>query len=221
MNLGSWLRFRVRRLLCGISVPEKPVFDSDATTAWFTSELARAQTYVEYGSGGSTVVAASLGLPFATCDSDKGYLLAVRRKIKRLGHAKPGQQTFRYAGLGPVTYWGTPLFCRPKTSHGIRRFRSYSDLPCDPRQIKGYTLVLIDGRFRVACALKAASALLALGVEFKILVDDYVGNDSYQSLSEHLHLQSNVGRMTVLRGPFRTDSKTIADCIREKELDPA
>jgi hypothetical protein len=220
MNLELWLRFRVRRALSGISVPEKPVFDSDSTTAWFTSELACAQTYVEYGSGGSTVVAAALGLNFATCDSDKAFLLSVKRKIERMGYANPERQTFRYTNLGLVTYWGAPLVSTPQTPRGIRRFQSYSDLPCDPTQISGYTLVLVDGRFRVACALKAASALLAIGVDFTIVVDDFVGNDSYRCLSEHLHLQDKVGRMAVLRGPFLTDGKIVADCIREKELDP-
>ena len=220
MNLGIWLRFRIKRALSGISVPDTPAFDSNASTAWFTAELARAQTYVEYGSGGSTVVAAALGLTFATCDSDEEFLLSVKRKIERMGYAKPDRQTFRYTNLGPVTYWGAPLFSSPKTLQGIRRFRSYSDLPCDPEQIRGYTLVLVDGRFRVACALKAASALLAMGVDFTIVVDDFVGNDSYRCLSEHLHLQDNVGRMAVLRGPFLTDREIVADCIREKELDP-
>lgn len=219
MSVAIWLKFTLKRMLLGVTVPEKPVFDCEASTSWFAAELSRADSYVEYGSGGSTVLAAALAVPFATCDSDKRFLSAVERKIKLLGYASPRQQIFRYAGLGPVTYWGTPLVTKPRSQRRIKMFRQYSELPCSPEWLKGEVLVLVDGRFRVACAFKAAKALSLGGLRYSVVVDDYATNDSYKLLERHIVLKQRVGRMAIFGDSLLSNEQQLTSAIAESELD--
>jgi hypothetical protein len=219
MSVAVWFRFTLKRALLGIAVPEKPVFDCEASTSWFAAQLSRVDSYVEYGSGGSTVLAAALAVPFATCDSDKRFLSAVERKIQLLGYASPRQQIFRYAGVGPVTYWGTPLVAKPRSQRRIMMFRQYSALPCSPEWLKGEVLVLVDGRFRVACALKAAKALSLGGLRYSVVVDDYATNDSYNVLERHIFLKQRVGRMAIFGDSFLSDEQQLISAIAESELD--
>jgi len=219
MSIAVWLKFRLRRALMGITVPENPVFDCEASTSWFAAELSRVDSYVEYGSGGSTVLAASLAVPFATCDSDKDFLSAVQRKIHFLGYASPERQIFRYAGIGPVTYWGTPLMTNPRSQRLLQMFRRYSEPPCNAEWLKGDVLVLVDGRFRVACALKIAQALSHFRMRYSIVVDDYTTNDSYKCLEQHLGLKQRVGRMAVFGDSLLSNEQHLGRAIGEYELD--
>jgi hypothetical protein len=219
MSVAIWLKFTLKRLLVGVTVPEKPVFDFEASTSWFAAELSRVDSYVEYGSGGSTVLAAALGVPFATCDSDRRFLTAVEHKIRLLGYASPERQIFRYAAIGPVAYWGTPVMVNPRSQRRLQAFRQYSDLPCSVEWLNGEVLVLVDGRFRVACTLKAAQELSRLGMHYSIVVDDYTTNESYRCLEQHIDLKKKVGRMAVFGDCLLSNEQHLRSAIGEYELD--
>jgi len=65
--------------------------------------------YLEYGSGGSTYLAAKLKKTFITIDSDKIFLDAVRKKIIRDGIYDDESQTYCHANIGPTKEWGQPI----------------------------------------------------------------------------------------------------------------
>ncbi|MCV7431896.1 hypothetical protein [Mycolicibacterium bacteremicum] len=202
------IKFLTERLFRGINAPMTPHFDSDETTAWFTDRLKGADCYLEFGSGGSTYLAAQLGVRFATVESDRKFLDAVRAQIEGHDLLRPSQ-IFHHADIGPTGRWGRPL--GRVDSERMQQFRRYSDAPtgfdCVP------DLVLIDGRFRVACALKAMSRYPAATV----IVDDFLGRPHYEILRNHADIRM-VGRMAVMES---WDPRGCHETLRLTETLPA
>lgn len=188
-----------------------PHFDSAESTEWFLELLGRSNHYVEFGSGGSTFQAAKLGLAFTSVDSDPKFLEAVEEKIAQAGYRRPNQ-TLRLSAIGKTGEWGYPQ--GEFTPQRIETFRRYSDLPSRPKP----DLVLVDGRFRVACALKAMK-LLKNDREWTLVIDDYVDRPHYHVLSEFAAIDF-VGRMALIRS-VRDIDLDLDEAIAKFEIDPA
>jgi hypothetical protein len=175
--MSSLLRFLYKQRFEGFEIPSEPGFDTSESTEWFLRRLAGSTTYLEYGSGASTLAAARCGVPFVTVDSDRFFLASVRRRIEQEGHSNPSTQAFVHADIGLTKGWGKPVILARPSGPRIRRFRRYSDVPTTalsgmPRPTPD--MVLVDGRFRAACALKALK-LCQKSPGSQVVVDDYVG----------------------------------------------
>jgi hypothetical protein len=190
----STARFLVDRYRHGFDVPDQPQFDDDGR-AYFLDRLTKASFYLEYGSGGSTVAAASLRKPFITVDSDRVYLESVRRKI---------------AHIGITTAWGYPLL-KTETPGRLVRWRNYAELPWT-YNIRP-DLILIDGRFRVHCALYSISRL----DDFEILFDDYASRPHYREVEKFAELEMR-GRLAVLK-PKHFDRTELLSSIKRFSRD--
>lgn len=202
------IKFIAERRIHGIEAPVEPHFDSVETTEWFSDELANARCYLEYGSGGSTYLAAKLGVRFATVESDRGFLEAVKAQIARDGYLRSGQ-VFHHADIGPTGRWGRPL--GRVSDARIEKFCRYSDTP--PGFDVAPDLVLVDGRFRVACVLKAMSKYPAA----TIVLDDYLERPQYSLLEDYVRPRM-VGRMAVLES---WDTSGLGEAIEATQALPA
>jgi hypothetical protein len=141
--------------------------------------LKSSNSYLEYGSGATTVMAASMGVRHViTTESDPNWLAALRHKLRLLG--SPTQAELIHVDIGPTGEWGFP------TSDA--NWRDYPKYP-----VTGWThclshnltpdVVLIDGRFRVACFL----ASLVFGTQgTRILFDDYFDRPYYHTVEQFL-----------------------------------
>jgi len=109
----------------GYQVPSMPHFDSDSTP-YFVERLSAATLYLEYGSGGSSILASQLGKKFVSVDSDPYFIESVEKKIAKLGIAPSG--TFVHANLGLTEAWGVPVCTRP-TVKRLASWRSYFTAP--------------------------------------------------------------------------------------------
>ena len=141
---------------------------SDDEIACYRRHLARASSVVEFGVGGSTVLAAEI--PVGTLhaiDSDPAWIDAVTKHpaVQRL--IDDGRAFFFHANIGAVGAWGKPTDRDRPISCA-----EYARLPCsDP------DLIFIDGRFRVACAMQA---LLSTGGDTVIAIHDFWPKRSQQ-----------------------------------------
>jgi len=171
----------------GFRVPDSPHFDP-ASLRFFLDRLDAARSYLEYGSGGSTVLAGRSGKLFTTVDSDRFFLEQVRRKVGDDG----ATGRFIYADIGITGEWGYPLL-RRITPARLRRWRRYAELPFEGG---GFTpdLILVDGRFRVACALVTSRELRHLPGT-TLLIDDYAGRPHYHEVERFAELLAMHGRM--------------------------
>jgi hypothetical protein len=177
-------------------VPSAPHFD-EQSTPFFITLLQASTAYVEFGSGGSTFLAASLGKRFTTVESDPYFLEAVRRKINQSGVSlHPEHQRLIPVDIGLTESCGVPVFQR-QTPARLARWRNYYSAPWKGEgEESPPDLILVDGRFRVACTLSAALHLFDR-TGWTLLFDDYVGRPHYTVVEKFLTLSQMVGRMAV------------------------
>ena len=211
------LKFLYVQRVKGFDVPTAPHFDSDETVEWFTSRLLQSKYYVEFGSGGSTFIAAQNGLRFVAVDSDRFFLQAVRNKIEAHGFLDESRQTFHYANIGLTKGWGRPIVDHPRTEARLTSFRAYSDFPAEVGD-EYPDLVLVDGRFRVACALKAVRALRGRS-DWTLVIDDYTMRPDYKVVERFAKLEKMVGRMAVFNGCPDFEDAELERLIEQFELD--
>jgi hypothetical protein len=142
-----------------------------------------ARSILEYGSGGSTVLAAKIGRPVISVESDKAW-------AERLSaHLAPISATAQvhHVDIGPTEKWGMPS--RPRF-HG--RFHRYALSVWDRPDLADPDLVLVDGRFRVACL---AAVMLRTKRPTTVLVDDYIDRPHYAGMEKLARREETVGRM--------------------------
>jgi len=212
----DYVQFLYVQRVTGFTVTGTPEFEAQAVPL-FLELLTSAGAYLEFGMGGSTVLAAMHGVRFVSVDSDPHFMRAVKTKVASSGHADPERQTFIHADIGPTEAWGTPVLQRA-TPERVKRWRNYLDAPwAAMKDAPGPYLVLVDGRFRVACALTAAKNLDAS--QTQILIDDYVGRDHYRAVERHLELRGRSGRMALFAPRADMDAAALDADIEQYSAD--
>lgn len=192
--------YRTAKIVIGnrvrhFDVPAEPHFDP-ASTEYFREQLAKARNYLEYGSGGSTILANQMVTNLVSVDSDASFLADVRRKLEE--NDRRAMAKLIHVNIGLTQHWGMPVFTKP-TRRRVRRWEQYAKAPWRYFRTIGQQpdLVLVDGRFRVACVLESLLSLSPLS-ETQILLDDYVGRPYYTVVEKYADIEL-VGRMAVLR----------------------
>lgn len=152
------------------------------------AEYEAASVILEYGSGGSTLLASQMsGKRVFSVESDRAWAVQVESMVVGGGPRSP--VTVQYVDIGPTGAWGRPL--------GPECWKSFCQYPLSIWQ-KPYfrhpDVVLIDGRFRVACF---ATVLLCATRPVTVLFDDYVTRPSYQVVERFVEQPEYVGRMGV------------------------
>lgn len=195
----------------GFDVASEPHFDSESNRV-FPCLLEQAKVYLEWGMGGSTCLAAKLAKPGISVESDRYYAKAVARKI---GNQR-SPLCLLPVNIGPTREWGRPVFTKP-TLRRIKRWKQYVLAPFRRFEELGLfpDLVLIDGRFRVACALQTVKEAAKRKARATILVDDYESRADYKVIENFVPLSRMQGRMAV----FEVDgADAVADAQIELEL---
>ena len=190
------LRLAAAHRFSRIEVPNSPHFD-DESGAFFEARISEVSRYLEYGSGGSTVLAHKYVKCLVSVESDRRFLRAVQRMLD----ANPSQAEAILipVNIGLTEAWGRPAFTKP-TPRRLRRWQAYPRAPWVYYKYRKQEpdLILVDGRFRVACVLES---LLNQGENrsCQILLDDYLGRSHYSVVEEFADLLEMKGRMAVLR----------------------
>lgn len=129
-----------------------------------------ARNYLEYGSGGSTVVA--IAMPnirrIHTVESDGAWIEILRNRSDVHDAIEAGRLNLIHADLGPVKAWGSPT--DPERMGDWPKYSGSYAMVQD--EGTAYDLILVDGRFRVACVLKSLQRLKE-GAEAFVAVHDY------------------------------------------------
>jgi hypothetical protein len=173
-------RFLYKRKVHGLQPPgDTPWFDPEGIEL-FKTELAKATSYLEFGSGGSTVLVDRAGIPAVSVESDPVYAEAVKSRLKG------GRVKMLSPDIGLTGEWGTPLF----RNHA--KWRRYIEAPFPIEPFPDF--ILVDGRFRVACALQAAKYAHEAGALATLMFDDYAPRPHYHLVESHLGQPRIVGR---------------------------
>lgn len=155
--------------------------------ACFRQALAQSRCFLEYGSGASTVYACNEArvATVISVESDAAWAKKVRASIP----VSSSTLYLQHCDIGEVGDWG-----RPKSAGGIYGYWKYMATPWHVAKQHGYSpdLVLIDGRFRVACFLYS---LLAAAPGTTILFDDYADRPNYFVVEKFCKPAARHGRM--------------------------
>jgi hypothetical protein len=201
-------KFRALANLRPFKVPEQPHLDPESAPVFLALQKS-ATCYVEFGSGGSTLQAARLGLKTISVESDPAFARSVRRQI-----ARGAPVTIIDAEIGIVGEWGMPIVQRP-TAARIQRWLRYIERPLDLWAVHGVfpDLALIDGRFRRACALEVVRRATDAKARVTIFFDDYYDRDGYCKVERLLGTPKRIGRSAIFEidGADRIPSINAAD----------
>ena len=158
----------------------------EAEAAALEAAYRQAAVILEYGAGGSTVMASDMpDKRIYTVESDRAWI--DRLHAWYVGHPPASMPLLHHADIGPTRKWGYPA-----DDSTFRLWPAYSQAIWDHADFRAPDVVLIDGRFRLACLLTVA---LRTKGPMIVLVDDYIDRPGYHEAEEMCGPPRMIGRM--------------------------
>lgn len=158
----------------------------DAEKKVVTGAYQKAKVILEYGSGGSTMLAARPDGPKVfSIESDPDWAKELQKAIDRT--CPEAAIDLRWIDIGPVKTWGKPVNAR-----GWRQYHRYPLAIWDDPNFEQPDLALIDGRFRAGCFL---ACLFRTQAPMTVLWDDYRDRENYHRVEEFVKPVEMIGRM--------------------------
>jgi len=172
----------------GDALPRPQLTLPEAEAALLRDVYARARGILEYGSGGSTVLASEMrGKTVFSVESDMDWAQMMRRWFTEHPPATGTEVDVIWSDIGPTKEWGHPV--------DDSAWRSFPDYPLQVWSLPEFRqpdVVLVDGRVREGCALATAFLTEAPLV---LLFDDYGQRPQYHRVEEYLGPPQMTGRM--------------------------
>jgi len=169
-----------------VKLVDRPIVTlPDVEAAALAVALHKAQVVLEYGSGGSTLMAAEMGKTVLSVESDAEWLGGMRDWFDR--HPPKAEVVLHHADIGPTGKWGMPT-----GQKAFRKFPGYALDIWDHPRFRHPDLVLIDGRFRPACLLATAFRITR---PVTVLFDDYAEREPYHDIEAMFRPVTLHGRM--------------------------
>lgn len=177
-----------------------------AEADWVCEAYAQAGTILEYGSGGSTMLAARMpGKTVFSVENDPDW---AHMMTARLDAAETVSEVhIHHVDIGPTGKWG-----RPRDRSKSRRYADYHLSVFDRADFSHPDLVLIDGRFRAACLF---ALMMRLSRPTPVLFDDYRDRPTYrvvERILEPSEIRGRMPRFDVTPAPW--PSETLSTIIR-------
>ncbi|MEQ1857388.1 MAG: hypothetical protein ABL963_13085 [Longimicrobiales bacterium] len=176
--------------------------------------LGSAVSYLEFGAGASTIHAASVPSirRIDSVDSSGAYIDEHLRPHATVAAAQvAGRLTFHVVDIGATSKWGYPVDDSKK-----RQWPTYSQgvfsRPSD------HDLVLVDGRFRVACAL---SSILNTPDDCRILIHDFRARPQYHVVTRFLERREQVDSLVLFAKKRGVSSERVRSLLRRYQYLPA
>ena len=161
----------------------------------FKNYIEKCDRYFEWGCGGSTYI-----VPYkykVSIDSSQDWINKIKKDIS---------SNFIYIDIGPVGDWGMPLITDARFPDYSLAFRErYEDTD----------LILIDGRFRVACALQ----VFLSGNEGYVLLHDS-HREEYDPIYEFFDIIESVDTLKVLKRKSNGDCGKAWEFWEDFKFDP-
>ncbi len=188
-----------------------PHMDADGLAA-FNEHLRRATVFLEYGAGGSTGLAAGMDNIQAviSAESDPAWV----EKLTAGLAGSPARLYIDHCDIGVVGEWGGPLDASAFAGwygYVVQPWRRAAELGLRP------DLVLVDGRFRLACFLYS---LLCAAEGTPILFDDYLDRPAYAVAETFCPRRETHGRLAVFRAAPPSDLPRLAEALMKYACQP-
>lgn len=176
------------------------LFDGD--DAVFKQAIQNVDYYGEYGMGKSTIWAVNNTQvkKIFSVDTSKKWIDKVQGDVKRTNVL-----VAKWIDLGRLMKWGAPIDYskRENIINYVKSIWKHEEKP---------QLILIDGRFRVACFLYS----LAIGASgSKIIFDDYIDRPHYHLIEEFVKPVKVCGRQCMFIIPKEIDKEKIMNLMHQ------
>ncbi len=170
------------------SAPEFPLTFPRQVAAYVEQTYSSASSILEYGSGGSTLLAAGLGKHCISVESDLDWKTSIVGQIEKI-ETRNRNSRVQWVDIGKTKEWGFPV--------NNRMFRNYWRYPMSvwtENDSLAPDCVLIDGRMRKACLL---TVLAMTKRPVRILFDDYYVRRRYHDVESLVRPSERIKRMAV------------------------
>lgn len=158
----------------------------EAEAAAVAEAYGAARVILEYGSGGSTLLAAeNAGARVFSVENDGAWLAKMRQWFD--AHPPKARLVLHHAETGQTKAWGMP-----RNMAGARHWPAYPNSVWDLGNFTQPDMVLIDGRFRLACFL---TVLIRSTAPVQVLWDDYAERPGYHEAERLVKPSRMIGRM--------------------------
>ena len=156
--------------------------------------------YAEFGTGGSTLLAVRQGFEAVVgVESDPAWLASVLRDEEVAAEAAAGRCSLVHGNIGKVGNWGSPVDrdqVKPWPRYVAAMWEAWDRRGSFP------DLVLVDGRFRVACCISVALMAAARGGQGPaplVMIHDVSDRrPGYQRVFDFFHLEEQAGSLCVM-----------------------
>jgi hypothetical protein len=151
--------------------------------------LGSAETIVEFGSGGSTLLAVATGARVISVESDANWIARLRTFDEIQVAEELRRLTLIHVNVGRVGAYGTPIDTQERDN--------WPNYPLSPwGKCPAPDLVFVDGRFRVACI---AQAVLHCKNKSLIVVHDFWPRGAYHETLNMLDWVSSVDTLATFK----------------------
>ncbi len=174
-----------------VESPRAPMQEPQVTfpaevAAYVKNLYAQAAVILEYGSGGSTLLAANMpGKTVISVENDARWAEDMQGWIANA--TLPSTPRIYPIDVGETGQWA-----RPKNARQWKRFHTYPLKVWDEPYFEQPDVILIDGRFRIACFV---TAYLRATKPMIVLFDDYLDRPHYHVVERLVMPTEYVGRM--------------------------
>lgn len=197
------LRFLYIQRIKGFTPPgDEPHMDPPGVDR-FRNEISKATNYVEFGSGGSTVLVDRKHIRAISVENDRFFARAVSSRLTS------GMVRLIVVNMGLTVEWGFPHF------PSERKARDYVTAPwTDKGAFPDF--ILVDGRYRVACALESARRAHAAEASAVLMFDDYASRPYYHAVENLLGEPEMAGRAAIFRiGPQDIPASAVEPWLKD------
>lgn len=194
----------MKRVFKEVKKPSLPSLFSKQKKQVFTSLLEKSNRYFEFGCGGSTSIASLYeNLQITSVESDQGWATKVQSVCPSVN--------MHWIDIGSTKEFGYPA---DESTNGC--WNQYPEAWL--RSTDSYDLVLIDGRFRVACA--AIVCLHPKNSKY-ICFDDFVDRPQYHVIKPFIEVIQTVENMIVCRPKPSNNREDLQKLYDEYKFNPA
>lgn len=150
-----------------------------------------ATNYLEFGLGGSTIFSLiNSDANIISIDTNKDWI-SFMKSYKFIKNNLDKRLSIYYIDIGPTKGWGYPV--DESKNENFHKFSSEIFKLTDPSI---YDLILVDGRFRVACTLQSILNCQN-NKNLKILIHDYSFRDEYKVVEKYLNRDESINSLYV------------------------
>ncbi len=144
--------------------------------------ISSSKKYLEFGLGGSTIFTLINSEAKITSVDTNVAWINFMKKYKIIKQSIPDRLKIVHIDIGPTKSWGFPV-----NNDHQDKFEDFSKKIFEIQKDEKYDFILVDGRFRVACALQAVINQLD-NQELFIGVHDYSLRTEYSILEKFMDI---------------------------------